>query len=507
MVRALAAHGHDVELLTYPAGRGGRARRASPPAQPAPCPSDACGAGPSLAKLVLDVPVHGPRLVAHGGRALRRRARGRGGGAPRRARSRGCSGCRWWSTWTRRSPTSCANPASRARGPLLWAAEALERHALRHAAAVITVCTSLTEGVRAGARPGRRLPGRGSAARSPPPLPPADGRGARGVALGLDARPVVLYSGQLRALPGRGAAGGRGGPRSGGPVPVHGRRAGPDRADARARRARARRCVFAGKRRARRAARAFSAWPRWWSRRGVCGANTPFKVYTYLASGRPARRHAHPQPHPAARRLPRLAGRADAGRAGRAASAPVLADPARRAAAPRAGSPSSSASTARRATPRRWRPPTRRSPPPFDERRRARNPRGGILRADARPRHHRPARDYRPEAPRHRTARNTASRPLRKNPAARRPHRTASSRTRTAQSGLRPPPREADHPPGAGRRPPPPPFSITLDHTSRAAGCRAARRRGTPSVRDGAGRTPRAVPPPSLPPILPPRPA
>src|SRR6185295_5877850 len=34
------------------------------------------------------------------------------------------------------------------RGPLVWLADSLEAHALRHAAAAVTVCTSLTEGVR-----------------------------------------------------------------------------------------------------------------------------------------------------------------------------------------------------------------------------------------------------------------------------------------------------------------------------------------------------------------------
>ena len=104
--------------------------------------------GASLAKLVLDVPFMARGVLADAAPAA------------------STSSTRWRRrrTWPRRSrvllglplvvdvdssiPDQLRESGFARRGPLLWAASALERHALRHAAAVITVCTSLTDGVR-----------------------------------------------------------------------------------------------------------------------------------------------------------------------------------------------------------------------------------------------------------------------------------------------------------------------------------------------------------------------
>ena len=133
MVRALAALGHQVDLLTYAQGAPVDVPGVRHRPQPAACRVGRVRAGPSLAKLALDVPFMAAAAWRMAARPLRRRARGRGGRAPGRAARAPAAACPWWWTWTRPSPTSSATPASRARGPLLWAAEALEGHALRHA--------------------------------------------------------------------------------------------------------------------------------------------------------------------------------------------------------------------------------------------------------------------------------------------------------------------------------------------------------------------------------------
>jgi glycosyltransferase involved in cell wall biosynthesis len=172
------------------------------------------------------------------------------------------------------------------RGPLLWAAEGLERHALRRAAVVVTVCNSLTEGVR------RRAPRARVFQVEDPPLvdatsaPDVEAVAALRRSLGLVAGPVVLYSGNFEAYQGverlvDAAAivteaqflfmGGE-------PAEI-------GRLRERAAQARAR-CVFAGK-------RPPSELPLFLGLSDLLasprtqGENTPFKVYTYLASGKP----------------------------------------------------------------------------------------------------------------------------------------------------------------------------------------------------------------------------
>jgi glycosyltransferase involved in cell wall biosynthesis len=172
------------------------------------------------------------------------------------------------------------------RGPLLWAAEALEAHALRHSAAVITVCDSLTRSVRARAPAARVFqvedPPLVDAADPPPPEAVAALRNA----LGLGAGPVVLYSGNFEAYQGVDLlvdAAAR--------VPeaqflfMGGEPAENERMRARAATSGGH-CVFAGK-------RPVAELPLFLAVADVVvsprrtGLNTPFKIYTYLASGKP----------------------------------------------------------------------------------------------------------------------------------------------------------------------------------------------------------------------------
>ena len=285
MVKALVAEGHEVELLTFPQGaevsvpslRHRRSLR---------LPVGRVRPGASLAKLMLDVPfmveaswrmltgrfdaVHAVEEAAHLAAPLAR-----------------VLGLPLVVDVDSSIPDQLRESGFARRGPLLWAATALERHALRHAAAVITVCASLTEGVRA------RAPRAAVFQVEDPPLvdstpAPADEVAVLRAALRLDRRPVVLYSGNFEEYQGvdllvQAAAS----------VPeaqfvfMGGEPAEIDKARALAGRAGAAAgCVFAGKRPPSELRRFLGladlvASPR---RRGV---NTPFKVYTYLASGRP----------------------------------------------------------------------------------------------------------------------------------------------------------------------------------------------------------------------------
>jgi glycosyltransferase involved in cell wall biosynthesis len=286
MTRALAGLGHEVDLLTFPQGepapsQGVRHLRSLP------LPVGRVKAGPSLAKLLLDVPfmaeavgrlafgrydvVHAVEEAAHLVAPFARLLRvplvvDVDSSIPDQLRYSGFA----------------------TRGPLLWLAEGLEGHALRHAAAAVTVCTSLTEGVR------RRAPGLAVFQVEDPPLvdrrtpPPAEAvaRLRRQLALGED--PVVLYSGNfepyqgverlLEATPEVEHAqflfmGGR-------PAEIEALRA---RAAALGTSARV---VFSG-------TQPPSELPAFLALADVLcsprtrGENTPFKIYSYLASGKP----------------------------------------------------------------------------------------------------------------------------------------------------------------------------------------------------------------------------
>lgn len=284
MVRALAALGHEVDLLTYPQGAAvelGAVRHLRSPGLPV----GRVRAGPSLAKLALDVPflaaaawrmvrvrydvVHAVEEAAHLAAPLTRVFR-----LPLVV------------DVDSSIPEQLRNSGFARRGPLLWAAEALEDHALRHSAAVITVCDSLTRSVR-----GRVPHARVFQVEDPPlvnasELPDRAAATALRVSLGLGPDPVVLYSGNFEPYQGVDLlvdAAAR--------VPeaqflfMGGEAPEIEALSARAAN-RGARCVFAGKRPVAELPHFLSAADVLVSPRRT-GANTPFKVYTYLASGKP----------------------------------------------------------------------------------------------------------------------------------------------------------------------------------------------------------------------------
>ena len=286
MARALVALGHRVDLLTYPQGEAievpGLVHRRS-----LRLPVGRVRAGPSLAKLLLDLPfmaeaawmmargrydvVHAVEEAAHLAAPFARLFR-----LPLVA------------------DVDSSIPAQLSHSPLARAgilprlARALEAYAFRHAAAAITVCPRLTDGVRAQAphTPVFQV-------EDPPLVDPAVRPEPRDVArlretLGLAAGPVVLYSGNFEPYQGVDLL-----------VEAAGRVKnvqfvfmGGERREIEAMRARsvwagaAERCVFAGK-------RPPAELPAFLALADVVvsprreGENTPFKVYTYMASGRP----------------------------------------------------------------------------------------------------------------------------------------------------------------------------------------------------------------------------
>ena len=286
LVRALAALGHDVDLLTFPQGEpvpmdGVRHLRSLR------LPVGRVKAGPSLAKIALDVPflaeaawrlrfggydvVHAVEEAAH---LIAPFAR--------------LFGVPLVMDVDSSIPDQLRYSGFATRGPILWVAGALERHALREAAAVLTVCTTLTAGVRS------RREGAPVFQIEDPPLtthrrlPAGAEVDALRRELSLSSRPVVLYSGNFEAYQGvdllvEAAAelenvqvllmGGE-------PQEIERLRARALELGA------AERCVFAGK-------RPPSQLPVFLAAASVLvsprrkGTNTPFKLYTYLASDRP----------------------------------------------------------------------------------------------------------------------------------------------------------------------------------------------------------------------------
>ena len=286
MARALTGLGHRVDLLTYPQGEAvdvpGLVHLRS-----ARLPVGRVKAGPSLAKLLLDVPfmaeaawrmarggydvVHAVEEAAHLAAPFARLFR-----IPLVA------------DVDSSIPDQLSHSPLARGGILPRLARSLEGHAFRHAVAAITVCRSLTDGVRAQA------PDTPVFQVEDPPLvdpasPPALQPGARlRETLGLGRAPVALYSGNFEPYQGVDLlveAAGR----------VPGAQfvfVGGERREIEAMRARsvwagaAERCVFAGK-------RPPAELPAFLALADVVvsprrqGENTPFKVYTYMASGRP----------------------------------------------------------------------------------------------------------------------------------------------------------------------------------------------------------------------------
>lgn len=286
MLRALADQGHSIDLLSYPQGtdleipgvRHDRSLR---------LPVGHVRAGASLAKLLLDVPfmlqaywrmlsgsyevVHAVEEAAHLAAPLARLIR---------------------------LPLVCDVDSSipdqlrysgfARRGPLLSAVERLERAALRSAAAAITVCESLTNGVRWAAP---RTPV--FQIEDPPLIEPEQTANPERVAawraeLGLGTGPVAFYSGNFESYQGVellvDAAARCDGVRF---LFVGGEAVDIERLRKRAAdRVVADRCCFAGKLAPELLIELFALSDVLVSPR-LKGENTPFKLYTYMTSGKP----------------------------------------------------------------------------------------------------------------------------------------------------------------------------------------------------------------------------
>jgi glycosyltransferase involved in cell wall biosynthesis len=286
MTRALASLGHSVDLLTFPQGEPVAVEGVRHLRSPR-LPVGRVKAGPSLAKMALDVPF----LAAAAWRL-------RSGGydvvhAVEEAAHLIAPFARWFGVPLVMDVDSSVPDQLRysgfaTRGPLLRLAEALEGYALRHAATAITVCSSLTEGVKA------RAPGLPVFQVEDPPLvepgttPAPEAVEALRRELTLGPWPVVLYSGNFEPYQGvelllealahvpqvqlllMG-----GGPRD--VVRM--------KAEARARGI-GERTIFSGQ-------RPPSELPLFLALADVLvsprakGRNTPFKIFTYIASGKP----------------------------------------------------------------------------------------------------------------------------------------------------------------------------------------------------------------------------
>ena len=286
MTRALAGLGHQVDLLTFPQGEPAPSEGVRHLRSPR-LPVGRVKAGPSIAKMALDVPfvveaawrvafgrydvVHAVEEAAHLIAPFARLFRvplvmDVDSSIPDQLRYSGFA----------------------TRGPLLRLAEGLERHALRHSAAAITVCASLTDGVKA------RAPGLPVSQVEDPPLvepgatPSSEAVEALRRELTLGPWPVILYSGNFEPYQGiellldalalvphvqvllMG----------GGPADVA-----RLKAEARARGV-GERCVFSGQRPPSDLS-AFLALADVLASPRAKGQNTPFKIFTYLASGKP----------------------------------------------------------------------------------------------------------------------------------------------------------------------------------------------------------------------------
>jgi len=286
MTRALASLGHSVDLLTFPQGEPVPAEGVRHLRSPR-LPVGRVKAGPSLAKMALDVPflVEAAWRLRFGGYDVVH--------AVEEAAHLIAPFARWFGVplvmdVDSSIPHQLRYSGFATRGPLLRLAEGLEGYALRHSAAAITVCASLTEGVLS------RAPGLPVFQVEDPPLvepgatPAPEAVETLRRELTLGPWPVVLYSGNFEAYQGvelllEALA----------HVPqvqllLMGGRPGDVarmKAEARARGI-GERTVFSGQ-------RPPSELPLFLAVADVLvsprakGQNTPFKIFTYMASGKP----------------------------------------------------------------------------------------------------------------------------------------------------------------------------------------------------------------------------
>jgi glycosyltransferase involved in cell wall biosynthesis len=294
LVATLGELGHRVDLLTFPQGAAAPLKNVTH-RRSLRLPVGRVRAGASFAKLALDVP-----FVAEASWRM-----ATGGYDVVHAVEEAAHLCAPIARFLRLPmvvdidssiPDQLRDSGFARRGPLLWAAERLEQSALRRAAAAVTVCASLTDRVK------ERAPQLPVFQIEDPPL--VDGAEVSPAAvaelrreLGLATSPVVLYSGNFERYQGVellvDAAAHVGEAQF---VFMGGEAAEIARLTERARQAGSR-CIFAGKRPPEELGRFLAvttvvASPR------CQGGNTPFKIYTYLASGRPlvaTRIHTHTQ--------------------------------------------------------------------------------------------------------------------------------------------------------------------------------------------------------------------
>lgn len=283
LVGVLGRLGHHVDLLTYPQGEdvslpGVRHRRSLP------LPVGRVRPGFSAAKLLLD----GPYLAE----AVARMAMGRYDvvHAVEEAAHACAPFARLLGVPLVMDVDSSIPDQLRERGlsgghPLVWAAERLEHYALAHASAVVTVCTSLSDRVRASTAHARIFQIEDPPLSAGPAVGPEEAAALRRE-LNLDGRPIALYSGNFESYQGVDLL-----------VDAAARVPeaqfvfmGGEPAEIAALGARVRpeggRCVFSGKRPPEELPRFLAAADVLVSPRRQ-GVNTPFKLYTYLASGKP----------------------------------------------------------------------------------------------------------------------------------------------------------------------------------------------------------------------------
>jgi glycosyltransferase involved in cell wall biosynthesis len=280
MAKALLELGHDVDLLAYPQGAKVELPRLRL-LRSLWLPVGHVKPGPSLPKLLLDVPfgleaalrlllgrydaVHAVEEAAHLIAPLARLLR-----VP------------LVMDVDSQIPDQLRYSGFATRGPLLDLAESLERYALRSAAAVITVCKSLSDGVTRVA-PRERV----FQIEDPPllerPADPADVARLR-ASLGLSDAPVVLYAGSFEPYQGLELLADAAQRVTGAQFVLVGGE--PPQIEALRARLGSARAILTGKRDP-------SELPAFLALADVVvsprlhGTNTPFKVYSYLAAGKP----------------------------------------------------------------------------------------------------------------------------------------------------------------------------------------------------------------------------
>lgn len=286
MARALTQLGHRVDLLSFPQGAAvdveGLTHRRS-----LRLPVGHVRPGASLAKLLLDIPfaLEAWARMAFGGYDVVHAVEEAAFFAAPVARTLGLP---LVMDIDSSIPDQLRYSGFARRGPLPWLAERLERAAARGAASIITVCTSLTEGIRRYETSAEIFQIEDPPLVDPKQPPAAADVDALRRELGLSSAPVVFYSGNFEPYQGvpllieavSMVAGVQLLLMGGEPTEIETLRVACLRLGVDGR------CCFSGK-------RPPELLPQFLALADVVvspriqGQNTPFKIYTYLAAGRP----------------------------------------------------------------------------------------------------------------------------------------------------------------------------------------------------------------------------